>query len=154
MVYLLVGLFSMLLPSQAATSKGDISAQYGCRMHYLDGPLKYSNFTIRFLKREAHHLIGTRLSSTSYTFEVLNEKGRKIGGFEFTMSGVYENTCDFMVGGKKYVVEMFYSTGHSLKAGGKSVECYGSLTDNEIIVWNEATAKRGNPEALQSSGNK
>jgi hypothetical protein len=120
-------------------------AEYGKRIHYVDGVLEYPDFSVRFLKREEYRPPGTRLLATTYSFDVLGKKEDRIAGFAFVMSGTYENARAFEVGGKMFVAEMFYSSaGQPVppKAG-------GAMREEEIVIWDESTARSGNPQLLE-----
>jgi len=124
-------------------------AEYGRRIRYVDGALDYPEFSVRFLKREEYRPPGTRLLAVTYRFAVIGKKEDKIAGFAFIMSGTYENTRVFEVGGKMFVAEMFYSTGGQPVPPEVSPKPGGSMHEEEIVIWDEPTARSGNPQLLE-----
>jgi len=147
LIHLSLALLATVAFAQPAIKKAH--AEYGHRVRYVDGVLEYSDFSVRFLKREEYRPPGTRLLATTYSFDVLGKKEEKIGGFAFIMSGVYENAHVFEVDGKIFVAEMFYSTAGQPTVHKTPSKEDGSVPDDEIIVWDEATAKSGNLQLLE-----
>lgn len=126
-----------------------ISAEYGRRVRYSYGVLHYPEFIVRFDKRVEYRPPGTNLYSISYLFDVLDKKEKKVAGFEFGFSGLAITTATFEVSGKTFVAELTYTTAGQPVPREVPPKQNGELAEDEIVVWDESTARTGNLQLLE-----
>jgi hypothetical protein len=130
----LLGLVFAIAVCNATEPPSRVERSFGERAGYLGATISYPDFAIRFVEKREKQ--GPRPYSTDYVFEILDKKTeKKIGSFTFVMSGVYLEP-KFDLNGKKYAVEMFCTLSNDSRA----------LGEDEVIVWDERTAKYANPK--------
>lgn len=133
----------LLAPECAAKYIVTIDRAYGERASYSGAVIRYPDFSLKFIEKREKQ--GSGPFYTAYVFHLLDKKdSKKIGEVTFVMSGLYD--CpDFVLAGKKYIMEMFDTTSdepYPLAIPGKSS---GEMKEDEVLIWDEPTAKQRNP---------
>lgn len=118
------------------------SAQFGVRERCDTGLLQYPGFTVRLSQKTELFRASGQPPWVIRVFEVLKDGQITIGGDVVFNSEERVNGRRFDVDGKIYVAERYHSTA-GLEEG-QAVPLTARLADDEIVIWNEATAKSGN----------
>jgi hypothetical protein len=123
----------------ATKANAPVRAECGKAVRYADSPITFPAFVIHFLKREEFK---DPVARRTYLFEVTDLEGKKVAEPRFQMAGVYRNELAFTVRGKTIVIEKFYTAaGLALPFAERNARRLG---DDELVVWDESSAKMGN----------
>ena len=122
------------------------SMRFGIPARFDSGILQYPGFTVSFGQKTELFRAG-QPSWVIRTFRVLKDGHLTIGGDIVFNSEMRVNGRRFDVGGQIYVAELYYSTA-GLKEG-EAVSLNARLADDEIVIWDEATARSGNIRLLK-----
>jgi hypothetical protein len=143
---LLLGLLAVGVAGNAARA----AAPFGERTTFTRGDLRFPEFSLRFLERDRHNPTGTALDAVKYTFAVIGPDGKLVTKLKFSRGAFNDGLSVFEVAGKKYAAEMFYST-LGLGPGPQwEMPPANRLNFDEILIWDEASAKAGNALAARA----
>lgn len=147
-------LLGAILALGIAPGRAMTETTFGQRSAYAQGELRFGDFSLRFLERERHHPTGTALDAVTYTFAVIAKDRTLVTKLKFTRGAVDEGVKVFEVGGKKYAAEMFYSTSGLGLAPRWRLPAEARLNYEEILVWDESTARVNNPQLARALGDR
>ena len=124
-----------------------VECRYGARAFYRGDVLRYPDFKIRWLARTETNPTDINAAFVRHEFYVYDVAGKRsdFGNLNFDTSGL-ANGCSFEVGGATYFAELFFTTAAIADRANARLP----LREGEFIVWNEESARSGNPTILSA----
>jgi hypothetical protein len=126
-----------------------VAARFGERIRFRRNVLRYPGFSLLFTQENVTTQLRGQMQGVSYRFAVFGSAGKRDreSGVQF-FDGSLANGQVFTVDGISYVAEMFFTTGRGSdkRAGQSGVP----LRHDEMIVWDEASARASNPKLVSA----